>query len=186
MGVEENFTRAAPVLTEHPVVVVTESTTGRFVGLLHFSDVNKHEVRANVYLWLAALEMNLARLLRRNCPSFETWLRCLDEPRQVLVLGRYELERRRQAELDPVEGTELADLIKVFRSVPGLLEPLGLSKSQFEKKTGRLVTLRNAAMHPVRSMVREHADVKRLAGRMADVIDLIERTSRALEAPPTT
>jgi predicted transcriptional regulator len=181
---DHTFADAFPVLIQHPCVAVRHPPDDVFAGILHFSDVNKHEVRANLYLWLSALEMNLARLLRRHCPDFDTWLRCLDEPRQVLVLGRYELERRRHVELHPVEGTELSDLIKIFRSIPGLLEPLGLTKSQFEKKTGRLITLRNAAMHPVRSLVRAHSDVKRLTTRLFDVIDLIERTSRALDVPP--
>lgn len=179
---DHTFSDAFPVLIQHPCVAVQHPPDDVFAGILHFSDMNKHEVRANLYLWLSALEMNLARLLRRHCPDFDTWLRCLDEPRQVLVLGRYELERRRHVELHPVEGTELSDLIKIFRSIPGLLEPLGLTRSQFEKKTGRLITLRNAAMHPVRSLVRAHSDVKRLTTRLFDVIDLIERTGRALES----
>jgi len=167
-------------LVEHPCLVVRETASGRFRGIVHYSDLNKHAVRSNTYLWISALEMGLARLVRRRCPDFEEWLRVLDENRQILILGRFELERRRRMELDPIEATDLSDLLKIVRLVPRLLEAYGMSKKQFEKTTGHLVRIRHAAMHPVRSVVRSHEDLRNLADVWGDLVAILDATYRAL------
>lgn len=178
---------AAELLAEHPCVIVVEPDRNEWCGLLHFSDLNKHAVRSNVYLWVSALEISLASLIHRFCPDWHEWLRVLDERRQVMIIGRYEYERRQGVELDPVEGTDLSDLLKIAKSVPKVIESLGYSKSQFDKKTGHLVRVRNAAMHPVRTLVREHGEVRRILGFTQDlmeILDAVENSMKADEASP--
>lgn len=172
------------LLVDHRCVLVFGGDDGRFCGLVHFSDLNKHAVRTNIYLWISALEMGLAELIHRLCPDFRQWLGILEERRQVNILGRYEYERLRHIELDPLEGAELSDLLKIVRTIPALLEPLGLTKSQLDRKTGHLVKMRHAAMHPVRSLVRSHEDLKKWLRVIVDLAGVLDRVYAALDKKP--
>lgn len=171
-GIDEGLDVAVTRLSQESCVLV-RGADGIIAGLLHYSDLNKHAMRSFFYIWLSALEMSLARLVDRSGPKFEEWLGQLEETRQAIVLGRYEIERRKGIELSPVEGAELSDLLKVTKAFSSLLDALGLTKSQFDKKTGHLIKLRNAAMHPVRSLVQSHKDVSTLATRFADLEKLV-------------
>ncbi|UCG31650.1 MAG: CBS domain-containing protein [Phycisphaerales bacterium] len=172
------------LLVDDRCVLVFDANDDRFCGLVHFSDLNKHAVRTNVYLWISALEMGLAELIHRRCPDFRQWLGILEERRQITILGRYEYERQRHIELDPLEGAELSDLLKIVRSIPVLLEPLGLTKSQLDRKTGHLVKMRHAAMHPVRSLIRSHEDLTKWLKVFADLIDVLDHVYAALDKKP--
>jgi CBS domain-containing protein len=169
------------LLVDNRCALVFGADDDRFCGLVHFSDLNKHAVRTNVYLWISALEMGLAELIHRQCPDFRRWLGILEERRQITILGRHEYERQRHIELDPLEGAELSDLLKIARTIPALLEPLGFTKSQLDRKTGQLVRLRHAAMHPVRSLVRSHEDVTKWLMVFADLMDVLDRVYAALD-----
>lgn len=169
-------------LEEQACVPVLDEAGASLVGLVHFSDLNKSIVRANLYLWLAAFEMGLAALVRQNCPDFNEWLQLLNESRQMAILGRYEFARRQHIELDPVEGADLSDLLKIIRSVPRLLDLFGLTRNQFDKKTGHLVHIRHAVMHPVRTLISSQEQLRETAALRADMLELLDATYRALEA----
>jgi predicted transcriptional regulator len=171
---------AFAALLPDPCVVVEEGNPADLVGLIHFSDLNRHPVRSNAYLWLSAFEMTLAELIRREAPDPQEWLKTLDEHRQMLILGRWAYDQRQHIELDPVEAAELSDLLRATRALPGLLDRLGYTRSQFDKKTGHLVKLRNGVMHPVRSIIRGHDDVQRLADMYTDLRELLEAIRREL------
>jgi CBS domain-containing protein len=180
--VDDTLAAVSLHLADTPCVLVRDPGDGSVAGLVHYSDLNKHAARSNGYLWISALEMGLALLIHRACPDFEEWLGVLDERRQVIILGRSEYGRRMGIELDPVEGAELSDLLKAVRSIPRLLELFGYTKSQFDKKTGHLVKLRNAVMHPVRSAIHSHDDVKRMSRLRSDLTDLLDATYRILDS----
>ena len=175
---------AAVVLIEKPCVVVLEAGSSRLAGLIHFSDLNRHPVRSNAYLWLSAFEMTLAELLRREVPDPKAWLKVLDEYRQVMILGRWEYDKQQNIEIDPVEAAELSDLLRAVRTLPTLLDRLGFTRSQFDKKTGHLVKLRNGVMHPVRAIIRRHEDVRQLAAAFMDLRELLEAIRRVLATLP--
>lgn len=168
-------------LIGQPCVAVLGEDGRSLAGLIHFSDLNRHPVRSNAYLWLSAFEMTLAEWLRRSVPDPSEWLNVLDEHRQVLILGRWAYDQRQSIQLDPVEAAELSDLLRAVRTVPGMLERLGCTRSQFDRKTGHLVKLRNGVMHPVRSIVRRHEDVQQLATAYADLRELLEAIRRLLD-----
>jgi len=153
---------------------------GSCSGLVHYADLNRQAARLFLYLWLSALEMGLAEVLRRSRLSLEDWLRHLSEHKKVDLLGRFELNRRQNIDLDPIELVQLSDLLNVFRHVEGCVKGLGLTNAKFERKTSHLVELRHAAMHPVRAVVRAHGDVARLAERLADVEEVVGATHRVL------
>jgi CBS domain-containing protein len=168
-------------LVTHPYVCVVEpDAADDLVGLVHYSDLNKHAFRANAYLWISKLEIQLARVVRVVCPDHEAWVKLLDDNRQVAVLGRYELAKRRGIELNPVEGTDLSDLLKIVRRLPDVCEELGISKKQFETKTNPLIKIRHAVMHPVRSLVIEHDDVGKLAAHAQNLVEILEAAEKLL------
>jgi hypothetical protein len=98
----------------------------------------------------------------------------------ALVLGRYEFERRRRTELDPIEGLQLSDLLKITKKTPGLVGSLGLSTSQWDKMTGPIVKTRHATMHPVRALIRSYDDVPKLVRKLEDMRKLIEKVEAAI------
>lgn len=146
----------------------------RLAGLLHFADLNKHAVRTYCYLWLAALELALAQRVRCACPGVETWIGHLDEKSQVQILGRYEYQRRKSVHVDHVEGVELTDLLRIVERTESIRVKMGYpSASAFQKVASPLASLRHDAMHPVRSLIRGHADVGRLEQRLANLRTLV-------------
>jgi len=170
-------------LLHYSCVAVVEGTEPKLCGLIHFSDLNGHPARSNLYLWISSFEMTLAELVRRELPDYREWLKTLDEHRQVLILGRREYERRQNIELDPVESVELSDLLRIIRAAPRVLDQLGFTKSQFDRKTGHLVKLRNGVMHPVRSLIRRHEDMQKLAEVFSDLREVLEAVRRVLATP---
>lgn len=162
------FDRVIGALCAVPAAVVSDER-GAFAGMIHFADLNRHVLRVYLYLWLSALEMALARLVARLA-SGDAWIDLLDHQARVMVLGRHQVNLRDRVELDPIEGVELADLVKVLRRLPRGVESLGLSsKTQFDQRVGHVVELRHAAMHPVRTLVRSHEDVPRLHAQVSDM-----------------
>ena len=177
----EGIWDAVKLLSDHEVSVVFEPERGGFSGLLHFADLNRQAVRIYCYLWTSALEMSMAELLVGCLPDPNQWIGALPEHRQVQVLGRYEYGRRQKMELSPVEGLELSDLVNLWPRHPKLLEVFGISKKQFESRANPLIKLRNAAMHPVRSLVNSHSEVKSLAKKIHDLKCLVESTLHVLK-----
>lgn len=178
----DGFRAAISRLERQPFTLVFDPVTGQFCGLLHFSDLNRQAVRIFCYLWLSALEMALAEHVAQNCPTFDDWISQLDEHRQVTALGRYEFERRQNLEIGPVEGIELSDLTRLCQRIPILLNAFGLSKSQFEKKVGGLIHLRNMVMHPVRRVIRSHEQVAVLGRRLDDLRNFVALTLRVINS----
>jgi hypothetical protein len=162
--------QAMDALASQRAMLVQGPQADQIVGLLHYADFNRHPSRVFFYLWLSALEIGLMRLLTNHIQQHELemydWLRHLPEQRQVNILGRYEVSRRQQVDLTPLEGAELTDLLVICRNVDELRLQLGhRTRSAFDQATSHLIPLRNAAMHPVRSMLASHADLPRLRNR---------------------
>lgn len=145
------------------------------VGLVHFSDLNRHAVQTFAYVWLSALELNAAEVVSRECSSNDELLSLLPERRRRQATARLEEQRKHDVEIDLVETLDLTDLLRVVARKPSLVEELDLTGREFRKRRFGVITLRNAAMHPVRPLVRSHGDVSRLAERLRWARDLIDR-----------
>lgn len=161
---------AMDALVDQRALLVRGEQENQIIGLLHYADFNRHPSRVFFYLWLSALEIGLVRLLTLHIQQHQLemfdWLRHLPEQRQVNILGRYEVSRRQRVDLTPLEGAELTDLLLICRNLDELRLQLGhRTRSAFDQATSHLITLRNAAMHPVRSMLASHADLPRLRDR---------------------
>ncbi len=172
----ESMWEAIASLARAPCCIVFDVHSGGFAGLLHYADLNRQAVRVFCYLWTSALEMSLAELLVRNQPDDMSWIESLAPPRQVQVLGRLEYGKRQNIELSPVEGLELSDLLNIWPKQQKLLELFAMSKSEFKKRTNHLVELRNAAMHPVRSLLNGHGEVEAFQRRMHDLREMVGKS----------
>ena len=171
----QSIKHAIEHLCDNEVCIVFDTSTGEFCGLLHYADLNKQAVRIFCYLWTSALEMSLAELLSVYSRN-EDWVDALSEHRQIQVLGRSEFRRRQQIELSPIEGLELSDLINIWSKRTDLSDIFGITKSQFQQKANHLVDLRHASMHPIRTLVKNHSEVKALSIRISDLCWLASKT----------
>jgi len=172
---------AIEALAKSPSCIVNDAQTGSFSGLLHYADLNRQAARVFCYLWTSALEMSLAELLTAIQPDCKAWIGSLTPPRQVQVLGRLEYSKRQNIEISPVQVLELSDLLNIWPRHSELLAVFSFSKRVFTKKTNHLIELRNAAMHPVRSLVNGHADVKVLQHRMNDLREMVDKSVSAIQ-----
>jgi predicted transcriptional regulator len=179
---DQSIRMAVKHLCNHEICIAFDTSRGEFCGLLHYSDLNKQVVRIYSYLWVSALEMALAELLSIFQPDHESWISALADHRQIQVLGRCEFSRRQNIELSPVEGLELSDLINIWAKQSELLAIFELSKTQFQKRTNHLVELRHTSMHPVRSLVRNHADVARLDKQLSDLRWLVHKAAELIHS----
>lgn len=175
------FCEAVERLQEHEYLLIFTPDNCNVCGLLHYSDLNKQAVRVFCYLWISALEMGMAEYLAIKCSNMDDWLPCLEESRQMDVRKRHELEKRKNIELGATEGLELSDLTKLYGKMSLLLDGLGLSKKEFTEKAGRVVEFRHKIMHPVRSLLHDHADVAKLKRRLDSLRELVEIMHRVID-----
>jgi hypothetical protein len=167
--------------TTRAVLVVDPTLTDEIgqeleIGLVTISDLNRHPVRASLYSVIAGLELELARVVPHLFPDPWSWIEALDEPRQVEIVGHWELTRRRGVDVNPVAATTLTQLLRIVARDKAFLARLGLrSRGEFDRQTGHIATLRNCVMHPVRPLVLDQAGVARVHETVGVMIDLIER-----------
>jgi hypothetical protein len=157
--------------------VLVQDDSGSLVGLIHYSDLNRHPTRLLFYFLLASLEMSLAEGIREVFGDDDTWVRQLSEPRQIQVPGITEWERRRDMRIDTVEATELKDVVKVAVRVREVQTRVGLDKVQATWLRS-LLHLRNSTMHPVRRLVRGHDQVRDLHDRLLRLRELASAVPR--------
>ena len=143
---------------------------GATVGLVHLSDFNKQPVRSYFYLWLSALEIGLAALVRREIPDHDDWLPWLRGSSKVHVAGNLYLAQRENARLNATEYVELSDLVDVLTNSDKvgkeLWKVLGYeSKNKCSNELGSLVDLRHRIMHPVRTLVSDAASASEILDR---------------------
>lgn len=176
----QSVKEAIKYLCDNEICIVFDTSLGDFCGLLHYADLNKQAVKIYCYLWTSALEMSLAALLRSHLPNHIEWISALSDQRKNRVLERVEISRRQNIELSPIEGLELSDLINIWAKRKELLKFFEVSKSEFKRRANHLVALRHASMHPVRTLIKHHSDVKTLKRQVDDLHFLVQSTTSAM------
>ena len=128
----------------------------RIAGLMTVANLNCRQVTVWLFSLMAELECALAAyvnrqvaddaLLREDYPPGES-------DRASEIRTRYEADRAKGVDAQLVEYLYLSDLVNVVARRK-LFGPLGYeSRSKFEGLFGPIITLRNVAAHPVRSVV---------------------------------
>jgi hypothetical protein len=152
------------------------------LGLLTFSDLNRHPVRAILYSLLASLESSLAYFVEEwtTDPDPYSWIRKLKEESQVQILGYWELSKKRDVEVGPLAATTLPQLINIVAGNKEFFSKLGYdSRNEFERHTGKISGLRNCTMHPVRPLILDHHCVGDVFNTVKSIIDLSNRIEKA-------
>lgn len=142
---------------------------GRTVsGFITPSDMEKPEPRTFFYLLLAELEVTLARVVRSHFQDQEEAVALLAEGRRKASEAVQEDLRERDSFLDVVGTLNVADLIKIAKSL--LRTRCNLTGIGWRELTGGLPGFRNDVMHPARGytsadhegMLRLHKNAERI------------------------
>lgn len=144
-------------------------------GLITISDLNKHYVRSLVYILLSKLETLIATFIKTLSDPSE-WLDKMNEETLVRILGYWELSKRRNVDIGPIEACSISDLFNIISKNEKLRRNLSyVSRNAFDDATGRIPMLRNSIMHPVRPMVVNSKDVISLRETIERVVELVTR-----------
>jgi hypothetical protein len=151
-------------------------------GLLTISDLNRHPVRATLYSLLATLESSLAYLVEEWTTDLDpySWIKKLNEENQVQILGYWALSKKRDVDVGPIAATTLSQLINIVSRNKDFLSKLGYkSRTEFENHTGKIPSLRNCIMHPVRPLILDQHYVEDVSDTIKSIIDLRDRIEKA-------
>lgn len=164
------------VLSDIPCVLIESAS--KVVGLVHWSDLNKQATRTYFYLWLAAIEMGLAEILKSEYTD-ESWISLLDSRSQKRINGRYNKAEKDGVNLDRIQYANLCDLITVLTNdqTGTIWSRLGfLDKKEWEASTRKLPDLRIKVMHPIKDLVAKNSDfaaIKDLDNKLTALVDKI-------------
>jgi hypothetical protein len=162
----------------HAALVIEEEVQGEgsfrtFHGLITISDLNRQPFRNMLYGLLAEVEAGLAGLVEARCQEPWEWLMKLPEDQQAILLGYWELSKRKGVDVSPVSGATLTQLLRAIGGLKTLRSELGFpSASKFSEATGALPTLRNNVMHPVRPIVLSTKGVGEIKENLEVVLSL--------------
>jgi hypothetical protein len=120
----------------------------------------------------------LARCLEATIPDTWQWLKHLDEEGQARVLGYWELAKVQGVDVGAVAALTLSQLIHILTQENLLSSKLGYpSRTQLKSATGRVPSLRNRVMHPVRPLILSVDHV----GQVRDSLFVLEDMRDRLE-----
>lgn len=156
---------------------------GCIYGLATVSDLNRRAVRKSLFDIFLDLESELVALIKRYQLGNLSWIDMVSESSQVRILGQWELSRRREVEIDPLEYAMLPDLFEILQGSDQLRRILRFgSRKSVEDSLSRIVRTRNAVMHPVKTLVLSRSDAGKVARSVASALDLIERIGEGKSA----
>lgn len=163
----------------------------QIVGLLSLSNFNSREFYIYLYSMISYVECEFATLIKSN--KSEGFL-ILEERNQNAeskeqfkeIQERIKVDENNNNENDYKEYLYLHHLIWLI-TAEGEYKRLNYSKSQkFEDGTKTLKDLRNYIAHPVKSLVKNLSDLKKLERGMNKLYELKERIENYLESKPET
>lgn len=185
------FAILAKMISQRAILVIRSGDAGEYglhtqvKGLLTISDLNRQAFRSAIYRLLADVESGLAKWLEMRAGDPWDWLKHLDEEQQARVLGYWELSKREGVDVGPIAALTLAQLINIVSRHETAAEHLGYpSRTQFGKAAGRLPSLRNRIMHPVRPLILAQRDVAKVSKAVDVLDDLREKLERFVDDTP--
>jgi hypothetical protein len=147
------------------------SHENRITGLVSIVNLNCREARVHIFGLLCELEIQLAHLLGDHLMSDDISVDDVLAEVKDDTEQRYRTDKADGVDRELTEYLHLSEMIKLIRK-SGLHETLRYeSKTQFANDFNRLVKLRNAVMHPVRTLVNSPERAQKLHRN----IEVIER-----------
>ncbi len=147
------------------------------VGLISVVNFSYREIYKRMYDLLAELEITLSNWLFDQIndeDAFEVLLSKSESANSKSVLGQYLIDRRTGNDGPFKEYLYLSSLHSIIKS-KGLFKKLGFSNSGWNEIGDPLFVTRNSVAHPIRSIIREKKDFKRISV-------CLEATSKILDA----
>ena len=158
----------------HPARFVFQEN--RIVGMVTFADLNRAVARTALYILLSRLEIELARILRREATDSWAYVDLLSKKRRkrfAELRGKMEAQDVVQ---DPIEHFSLADIFTAIGKTPEVYQKLGHpSRKKFSAATSGINTLRNSVAHSTRMVVEGVENVEEVNRRCARIEVLLER-----------
>jgi hypothetical protein len=120
-------------------------------GIVTRADMQKTPVRMWMFGLISMLEMQMQRVIESAYPDND-WLDHLEENRRDKARRLYEQRVHENEYIDLIDCLEFSDKKKIFAASPHLILLSGEeSATQFKRKMGRTIELRNYLAHPTRS-----------------------------------
>lgn len=133
-------------------------------GFVTVFDFNKQPSRAYLYLLLAALEIELANVIRSTAGSDQDPIleRLAAQDRRD-IRARIDRDREANLEGDVVSYLQFRQLLRVANADPCIRPLLELDWASLPEWANELCALRNEVMHPVRTLVSGKGGLIRVA-----------------------
>jgi hypothetical protein len=149
-------------LSETPCLFVLDGR--RITGFVVEADLNKQPARTYFYLLVASLEAGLARLLREWSSGDEARLVAVMPARvRDRALNARAEARSEDADVDLIAYLLFSDILRVIEAIPEIRSRLGAQGARhWHRRTGSLVGLRNAVMHPTRELIGRERSLARV------------------------
>ncbi len=172
-------------LSSKPLLFVVEHH--QIVGLVTPSDLNKQPGRTYFYLLIAGLETALADLIRSYFPDQAGAVSLLPEHRRKALNKRRGEQRDADVFADEIAAMYFTDLLDIVEASHHLRRIFTVSDEGDWRGGVRepLRRLRNQAMHPVKTLVRDRdGSLKRLTEMDVRLRDLLGAAHEALATSP--
>jgi hypothetical protein len=171
ISAEEPLTKLLPLLQHSPYRLVLRGP--EIQGIVTRSDIAKLPVRVLVFTLITQLEMVMADLIRKRCPSHKQWLLLLSPGRREKLTEKEQKSKEENLNLPLLELTDFCDkrtIVKKLLKLP----------NDFEEALVDIEKLRNTLAHAGdyaqdAERLRDFLDRLRLAQKWID--ELSARTS---------
>jgi hypothetical protein len=169
------------VLGQHRAVLVNDRDGQTVLGMVTISDLNRHPVRVALYDLFGALETNLARLLERAHTEPWNWIDLLPATDRLKVVAAWEEAKKKNVDVGPIVTLFLPQLLDLICKTDALRQDLGFKTEGAMKPVNKsIVDHRNAIMHPVKYLVLDLNDAKKLLSAVQAVMLMNEKAAEML------
>lgn len=139
--------------------------------ILTISDINKRQVKEQIYPVISELEWRFADEIRESGKSPED----LFDDLSPVTIGRWKKSQREDIEIGIADHLKLSEMLKIVGKDEDIRDRFGFSsRNQFDQATGGLVDLRNKIMHSTRTLVHDREDLDKLVERISRAESIIE------------
>lgn len=147
---------------------------GHIVGLISVANLNCRQAVLYVLGLMVELEVRLGQFVTKELGDDidEQLVSACGEEKAETILAHIEADREKGFDAPLIEYIYFSDLVSVVSSA-GLYRKLDYSKTQFGRRVGSLVDLRNRAAHPTRSLVNAEHGPDRLWRRVDRAEELL-------------
>lgn len=161
---------------QHPARFVFQEN--EIIGMVTYADLNRSISRTALYLLISQLEVELGEMLRSSSTNSLDYVRHLSDSREEDFWEDWEDLEEGDVKIDPVEKFYLTDLFRIARNESELRKGLGFpSKNQFDNSTSGINKLRRKVAHPVRPVIEQVDDIRKVSRRCKRTENLLKRVA---------